>query len=212
MTCSICLENLGDGVIEITECNHAFHEQCIQQWFEQSDLCPLCRHRCQNREEGEIEDDEDEGFADDFEVHYYSVAEMLPIYDIFQAICLNLPVNNAGRRVRPHRIPIAFQNMMEVLPEDHFMALHNDVSTVEIIHAYLDGEFDRDVPIRGYSYDSDFDPDIRRMLRVYESFVRNRQVNYYEAFERFLNGLGLQEEYILFRTENQRALFDRFNQ
>ena len=215
--CSICLEEYGDGVIEITECNHSFHEACIRQWFEQSDFCPLCRHQCQNREDGEIVDieddivDDDDGFIEDFQIHYYNVAEMLPIYDIFQAICLNLPPNHAGQAVRRHRIPAAFQNMMEVLPEDMFLALHNDVGTVEIIHAYLDGEFDRENPIRGYSYDSDYDPDIGRMLWVYESFARNRQINFYEAFERFLNGLRSHEEYILFRTRDQRNMFDRFN-
>ena len=219
--CSICRADFEDGVIQITECNHVFHEECLQTWFQRSNQCPLCRHECHNREVGELEegemeevdigDEEDEGFVEEFRVHYYSVAEMLPIYDVFQAIALALGPNNEGRAVRPHRIPVAFQNMMEVLPHDEFEAIHDDVHTVEIIHAYLDGEFDRENPVRGYSYDSDYDPDIRRMLGIYESFARHRQNNYYQAFERFLNGLRTHEEYVLFRTRNQRSLFDRFN-
>ena len=205
--CTICQENFDHGVIQITECNHMFHEECIQPWFEQSDECPNCRHP-QNLEEGEIEDDE--GFVE-FRIHHYSVAEMLPIYDLFQAIALALGPDNEGRAVRPHRIPVAFQNMMEVLPPDEFEAIHDDVHTVEIIHAYLDGEFDRENPVRGYAFNSDYSPDIRRMLNIYESFVRHRQNNFYEAFERFLNSLRAHEEYALFRTRNHRNLFDRFN-
>ena len=44
--CPICLVELQDGVIcrMLPEpCGHIFHQQCIDQWFKQSTVCPLCK-------------------------------------------------------------------------------------------------------------------------------------------------------------------------
>lgn len=48
--CSICLEpyNIGDTVARLKNvkgsgCNHWFHEDCITEWLQNHDECPLCR-------------------------------------------------------------------------------------------------------------------------------------------------------------------------
>ena len=212
MRCSVCLSELDEGnnqdAIEVTDCNHRFHRACLQRWLEENNNCPLCRHEFENDEEedGEIDD----GFE---EIVYYNVAEMLPIYDIFQAIVMNyiMEIDNEARRANPRRIPEYFQHMMEILPDDEFDMIHQDQNTVEIIHEFLDGRFNTPEPRRRYCYDSEFEPDINRMLHIYEAFARHRHNGYYEAFERFLNGLRLPEEYLLFRTRDHRILFDRYN-
>ena len=221
MRCSVCWDELDEGnnhdALEVTECNHRFHRACLQKWLEENNSCPLCRHQLRNddeEEEAEIEDGEieDEGF-EEFEIVYYNVSEMLSIYDIFQAICMNytMHIDNEPRRANPIRIPEYFQHMMEILPDEEFDMIHRDENTVEIIYEFLEGQFNTPEPRRGYSYDSDYDPELSRMLRIYESFARHRRNGYYEAFERFLNSLRSNEEYMLFRTRNHRNLFERFN-
>ena len=212
MRCSVCLSELDEennqDAIEVTDCNHRFHRACLQRWLEENNNCPLCRHEFENDEEedGEIDD----GFE---EIVYYNVAEMLPIYDVFQAIVMNyiMEIDNEARRANPRRIPEYFQHMMEILPNDEFDMIHQDQNTVEIIYEFLDGRFNTPEPRRRYCYDSEFEPDISRMLHIYEAFARHRHNGYYEAFERFLNGLRLPEEYLLFRTRDHRILFDRYN-
>ena len=210
MQCSVCLDEINQDTLEVTECNHRFHRACIQRWLEDHDNCPLCRHQLRIDDDEEEEGEIDEGF---FEVVYYNVSEMLPIYDIFQAICMNytMHIDNEPRRANPSRLPEYFQHMMEILPAEEFDMIHRDENTVNIIYEFLEGQYNTPEPRRGYSYDSDYDPDIARMLRIYESFARHRRNGYYEAFERFLNGLRTNEEYMLFRTRNHRNLFERFN-
>jgi RING-H2 zinc finger protein RHA1 len=44
--CSVCLENLepSDQVRVLGNCNHAFHQACIDQWIDVGQvICPLCR-------------------------------------------------------------------------------------------------------------------------------------------------------------------------
>jgi len=43
--CAICQEEvIADSEIrKINLCNHAFHKGCIDQWFERSVFCPICR-------------------------------------------------------------------------------------------------------------------------------------------------------------------------
>ncbi|KAL3937297.1 MAG: hypothetical protein SGBAC_007570 [Bacillariaceae sp.] len=45
--CSICLEPYAKGdsicVSKSPECQHMFHKQCIVQWLQTQDHCPLCR-------------------------------------------------------------------------------------------------------------------------------------------------------------------------
>lgn len=42
--CSICLEEYNDtDVVNKLNCNHIFHEKCINIWAVGNDTCPLCR-------------------------------------------------------------------------------------------------------------------------------------------------------------------------
>ncbi|KAF5187123.1 Ring-h2 finger protein [Thalictrum thalictroides] len=43
--CVVCLGELDEGVLVrlLPSCRHAFHLQCIDQWFLTSSNCPLCR-------------------------------------------------------------------------------------------------------------------------------------------------------------------------
>ena len=214
MQCSVCLveidEETDEDPIEVTECNHRFHRACLQRWLEDHDNCPLCRHQLRHDDEEEEDGEIDEGF---FEIIYYNVAEMLPIFDIFQAIVMNyiMEIDNEARRANPRRIPEYFQHMMEILPNEEFDMIHEDQNTVEIIYEFLDGRYNTPEPRRRYCYDSDFEPSIGQMLNIYEGFARHRRNGYYEAFERFLNGLRTPEEYLLFRTRDHRILFDRYS-
>lgn len=41
-TCSICQEAMIVGT-RLNRCQHAFHTECINQWFTRSPMCPMCR-------------------------------------------------------------------------------------------------------------------------------------------------------------------------
>ncbi|KAK0587295.1 hypothetical protein LWI29_020675 [Acer saccharum] len=44
MCCMICLEEFSAGSEATrTPCRHVYHHQCIAEWLEKSDSCPLCR-------------------------------------------------------------------------------------------------------------------------------------------------------------------------
>jgi hypothetical protein len=40
--CSICLDYITNDYKK-TNCNHIFHNQCLDKWFEHNNTCPLCR-------------------------------------------------------------------------------------------------------------------------------------------------------------------------
>ena len=42
--CSICLEKLYSNIIRLN-CNHYFHEKCINDWQRRNNNCPICRAR-----------------------------------------------------------------------------------------------------------------------------------------------------------------------
>lgn len=46
-SCSICLSNFQSGEL-ITElpCKHLFHKNCLSQWFNCNNTCPLCKFNC----------------------------------------------------------------------------------------------------------------------------------------------------------------------
>ncbi|KAG8370882.1 hypothetical protein BUALT_Bualt13G0029600 [Buddleja alternifolia] len=49
-SCSICMEEFGinpDSFVTINElpCQHYFHKDCIVEWFQRSNTCPLCRYK-----------------------------------------------------------------------------------------------------------------------------------------------------------------------
>ncbi|KAL7069610.1 hypothetical protein ACQ4LE_010942 [Meloidogyne hapla] len=44
LECSICLLEFGIGdIVQMTKCNHLFHNDCIQPWFYENSTCPICR-------------------------------------------------------------------------------------------------------------------------------------------------------------------------
>mmetsp|Transcript_30826 Transcript_30826/g.46761 ORF Transcript_30826/g.46761 Transcript_30826/m.46761 type:complete len:247 (+) Transcript_30826:58-798(+) len=51
-TCSICLEKFreGDGVI-ISACSHVFHRECVLEWLQKKDGCPMCRQSMWDEDE-----------------------------------------------------------------------------------------------------------------------------------------------------------------
>ena len=57
--CAICLEDetvekpltatCGEVPLwQERDCGHAFHEDCLDQWLEKSETCPICRRPCDN--------------------------------------------------------------------------------------------------------------------------------------------------------------------
>lgn len=43
--CSICLENIKNNKVELINCNHHFHKQCLIDWFRKGKInCPNCRN------------------------------------------------------------------------------------------------------------------------------------------------------------------------
>jgi hypothetical protein len=43
-SCPICFDNLGSSVT-VMPCAHVFHRQCIIQWLNNTDSCPLCKFK-----------------------------------------------------------------------------------------------------------------------------------------------------------------------
>lgn len=42
-TCAICQDAVTSAT-RIRHCQHAFHANCINEWFEMNSRCPVCRH------------------------------------------------------------------------------------------------------------------------------------------------------------------------
>lgn len=44
--CTICQDDIENdqNVRRLTHCNHAFHQHCIDTWFQRNVHCPTCRH------------------------------------------------------------------------------------------------------------------------------------------------------------------------
>ena len=42
-TCSICLTDIDDQLLDVTRCGHVFHKECIRTWLDKEKTCPLCR-------------------------------------------------------------------------------------------------------------------------------------------------------------------------
>ena len=40
--CSICIDILEDEV-EVMDCSHKYHHDCILEWMKQNPVCPVCR-------------------------------------------------------------------------------------------------------------------------------------------------------------------------
>jgi len=52
LQCVVCLEILGDKIIERLPCEHVFHQTCIRRWFLENHNCPICRNTVSNKDEG----------------------------------------------------------------------------------------------------------------------------------------------------------------
>ena len=44
MDCSICFDKITGEDQSVLKCDHTFHKECIDKWFEKSHRCPLCRN------------------------------------------------------------------------------------------------------------------------------------------------------------------------
>ncbi len=44
MDCSICFDEISGEDQTVLKCEHLFHKNCIDTWFEKSHRCPLCRN------------------------------------------------------------------------------------------------------------------------------------------------------------------------
>ena len=44
--CTVCQDNIGTGetIRRLNHCNHAFHRNCIDTWYQRNVHCPVCRH------------------------------------------------------------------------------------------------------------------------------------------------------------------------
>ena len=51
--CSICLSDFknNDHIFNISNCNHIFHFNCLNEWFKRQKKCPLCRCDIINEQE-----------------------------------------------------------------------------------------------------------------------------------------------------------------
>ena len=48
--CAICLDNFeDDDVVQLPDCQHAFHADCLQPWLRQRNTCPLCKQNAISR-------------------------------------------------------------------------------------------------------------------------------------------------------------------
>ena len=52
INCAICQENIikNDIIRTINLCNHQFHIECIEKWFEKNTKCPICRNDIRNED------------------------------------------------------------------------------------------------------------------------------------------------------------------
>ena len=60
--CSVCFEDVkqGERVRCLKECTHMFHSICIEKWFHEKSICPVCRKEytiVKKSDEDEIIDD-----------------------------------------------------------------------------------------------------------------------------------------------------------
>lgn len=49
--CAICQDTIAEGahVRKLSHCNHFFHKDCIDSWFQRDTHCPVCRHDIRSR-------------------------------------------------------------------------------------------------------------------------------------------------------------------
>ena len=55
--CTICLLQYTDETKKATECQHIFHQECIDRWLQENNSCPLCRHVLQQHTRSTIDEE-----------------------------------------------------------------------------------------------------------------------------------------------------------
>ena len=65
-TCAICQENVTCAT-RIRACGHAFHSNCIREWFSMNPRCPVCRHDIRDLQRGDSQSTNDSGVHADEE-------------------------------------------------------------------------------------------------------------------------------------------------
>ena len=55
-SCTICLQKFinGETLITLPQCQHSFHENCIQKWLKGNLICPICRKNVKEALDSEI--------------------------------------------------------------------------------------------------------------------------------------------------------------
>ncbi|KAL3632847.1 hypothetical protein CASFOL_025831 [Castilleja foliolosa] len=55
LDCAVCLSDISQGEKTrfLPKCNHGFHLDCIDMWFESHSTCPLCRNPVKNQNSGD---------------------------------------------------------------------------------------------------------------------------------------------------------------
>ena len=216
--CPICLLEIRFNEERRTACGHNFHAVCLERWLNQNPTCPLCRANLPGPDDDETDAEEDEGMVEEeFDVFLYAVTEMLPLFVFFQAICITR-FPNANQTAMQRIVPGLFQMMMDVVPQVEFELLIDEregwFERQEVINSFLEGNFDNEPLSRGYVYESDHDPSIHRMVAIYESFIvytgfPGHTSDSYGLFEEFLSRLNEEEQYLLFRSRQYQAVFQR---
>ena len=216
--CPICLLEIRFNEERRTACGHIFHAVCLERWLNRNPSCPLCRAHLPGPDDDETDASEDEGMVEqEFDVFLYAVAEMLPLFVFFQAICISR-FPNANQTAMQRIVPGLFQMMMDVVPQVEFELLIDEregwFERQEVINSFLEGNFDNEPLSRGYLYEADHDPSIHRMVAIYESFIDytgfpGHTSDSYVLFEEFLSRLNEEEQYLLFRSRQYQTVFQR---
>ena len=55
--CTICLLQYTEETKKATECQHIFHQECIDRWLQENNSCPLCRHVLQQHTRSTIDEE-----------------------------------------------------------------------------------------------------------------------------------------------------------
>ena len=210
--CSICLRGILMDEERTTACNHVFHASCLETWLNRNPTCPLCRaHLPRPVDDDETDASEDEGMGEDeFDVFFYSPAEMLALYFFFQGIMFSRFPNSDITTIR-RVVPGVFQMMMDVVSQDDFNRLiddHEGWERQEVMARFLEGAYDNAIAVRAYVYDAEFDPSVHRLIAIYDAFMLYTGIrgDGFTMFEAFLTGLNDHDQYLLFRTPNYQSI------
>lgn len=61
LECAVCLAEIADGEKArlLPKCNHGFHVECIDTWFQSNSTCPVCRGPVDGEIGGELTESRD---------------------------------------------------------------------------------------------------------------------------------------------------------